>query len=129
MKRSPCQRIKDEEKETETVHLAKHRSDPNDLITAFIKQGEAGWGKAEDDVDDDNDDLSSSGPSQYWGEAPKKTTAETSSPTHFYKLDDSASECESSQSRQPECPTPSGPGPPSKQVAGFPDVPIEIWGG
>ena len=41
LKRSPCQRIKDEEKETETAHLTMRESDPHDLITAFIKQGEA----------------------------------------------------------------------------------------
>ena len=99
LKWSPCQRIKDEEaKDTETVRLTTHASDPNDLITAFIKHGEAEWGKVH--IEDESgsepsqwwgeakvvkkkDDDSSSEPSQWWGEPPDKTTAEKRSLTHW----------------------------------------------
>ena len=108
------------------MRLTTHRSAPEDLITAFIKKSEVEWGEAKEEDDDD----SSSGPSQYWGESPERTRAAREAAastkraaaatlTHFYKLDDSASDSASSDSR----------GPPSKQEAGFPDVPIEIWGG
>ena len=70
-----------------------------------------------------DDDISCSEPSQWWGEAPEKTIAEKRSLTHYYKLDDTASECEPNQSLEIES------SPPSKCEPCFPDVPIEIWGG
>ena len=49
-----------------------------DLITAFIKQGEAEWGAAEEEDDrKSSDEDSCSEPSQWWGEAPKKKFDDT----------------------------------------------------
>ena len=98
-----------------------HAPAQEDLITAFIRNSEKEWGHVEDSSDED---ASSSGLSVYFGETPERTRAAKAKHktlTHFCKLDDTASESESSQSDEP--------GPPSKQEAEFPDVPLEIWGG
>ena len=69
------------------------------------------------------DDVSCSEPSQWYGEAPDKTTAEKRTLTHWYKLESATSECETNKSLGEES------SPPSKCEPCFPDVPIEIWGG
>lgn len=134
---SPCQHIKNEEEEkgAQRVRVTPHLSCPEDLITAFIRQSEAEWGKPKDEASSEpsqwwvearavkNVEDSCSEPSQWWGETPVTTDSQQCSLTPSYELDDPTPESESNVSLDQES------SPPSLCEPDFPDVPIEIWGG